>query len=148
MTKRRGQHSKWQMIKRMNPWRRSQLTEGYTQQQGRDQQDGAGDHSPCMVPMAVAPVGPITVVTKATLHLGSGVAVASLVAESLVCARLHHGVWKKSVTEKDTRCRQTFRVKLLWSDWGLLLGTRYAMWTRWTPSHSFFHAHTHTHMST
>lgn len=41
--------------------------------------------------MAVTPVGPVAVVSKTTLHLGSGAAAVSLVAEGLVSARLHHG---------------------------------------------------------
>lgn len=77
-------------------WRCLQLTEGHTQQQGRDQHDRAGGQSPCavvvVVPVAVALVGPVTVVTKTTFHLGSRVAAMSFLAESLVRARLHHGV--------------------------------------------------------
>lgn len=80
---------------RKEKWRCLQLTDGHTQQQGRDQQDRAGGHSPCavamVIPMAVAPVGPITVVAKTAVHLCSGADAMSLVAESLVRARLHHG---------------------------------------------------------
>lgn len=77
-------------------WRSSQLTEGHAHEQGRDQQDGTGGQSPCsivvVVPVAVALVGPVTVVTETTLHLGSGAAAVSFVAETLVRARLHHRV--------------------------------------------------------
>lgn len=73
-----------------NEERRLQLTKGHTQQQGCDQQDGAVGQSPCIVAVviavAVALVGPVTVFTEATLHLGSRVAAMRLVAESLVCA--------------------------------------------------------------
>lgn len=39
-------------------------------------------------------MGAIAVVGEAALHLGPGAAAMSLVAEILVCAGLHHGVWK------------------------------------------------------
>lgn len=77
-------------------WMCLQMADGHAQQQGSDQHDGAGGQGACtvvvVVPMAVAPVGPVAVVPKTTLHLGSGVAAVSLVAESLVSARLHHSV--------------------------------------------------------
>lgn len=80
--------------------RRSHLTEGHAQQQGRDQQDRTGGQGPyaavvvVVVPVAVALVGPVTVVAETAFHLGPGVAAVGLVAETLVRARLHHGVWK------------------------------------------------------
>lgn len=79
-------------------WRRLRLTEGHTQQQqGRDQQDGAGGQGPrgtvvVVAPVAVAPVGPVAVVAETAFHPGPGAAAMSLLAESLVRARLHHGV--------------------------------------------------------
>lgn len=39
-------------------------------------------------------MGAVTVVGETALHLGPGAAAMSLVAEVLVCAGLHHGVWK------------------------------------------------------
>lgn len=77
----------------MNHCWHSQLPIGQAQQEGRRQQDGAGGHSPRAVAV-VAPVGAITVVRETALHLGPGAAAMSLVAEILVCAGLHHGVWK------------------------------------------------------
>lgn len=76
-------------------WRNLQLTQGHTQQQGCDQQDWAGRNCPCAVVMttvAVTLVGPVTVIAKAAMHLGSGSAAVSLVTEGLVCARLHNCV--------------------------------------------------------
>lgn len=78
--------------------RHSQLPEGQAQQEGPGQQDRAGGCCHCTVavvaPVALAPVGAVTVVGEAALHLGARVAAVSLVAEILVCAGLHHGVWK------------------------------------------------------
>lgn len=79
--------------------RNLQLTQGHTQQQGCDQQDWAGRNCPCAVVMttvAVTLVGPVTVIAKAAMHLGSGSAAVSLLTEGLVCARLHNCVWKRS----------------------------------------------------
>lgn len=79
---------------------RLELTKGHAQQQHCDQQDWAGGHSPCavVVVMTVTLVGPVAVVSEATLHLGSGVSAVSLLAERLVRARLHHGVLKRGET--------------------------------------------------
>lgn len=78
--------------------RHSQLPEGQAQQEGPDQQDRAGGGCPCTVvvvaPLALAPVGAVTVVGEAALHLGPRVAAVSLAAEILVCAGLHHCVWR------------------------------------------------------
>lgn len=78
----------------------SELTGGHPQQQGPDQYNWAGGQGPCtvavVIPMAVAPVGPVAVVAKTTLHFGSRAAATRLVTEGLVRARLHHGVWKIS----------------------------------------------------
>lgn len=78
----------------MNRCRRSQLPIGQAQQEGRGQQDGAGGHGPCTVAV-VALVGAITVIGEAALHLGPRAAAVRLVAEILVRAGLHHGVWKR-----------------------------------------------------
>lgn len=45
-----------------------------------------------MTTVAVTLVGPVTVIAKAAMHLGSGSAAVSLVTEGLVCARLHNCV--------------------------------------------------------
>lgn len=70
------------------------MADGHVQQQGSHQYDGAGGQSSCTVavPMAVAPVWPVAIVPKTTVHLGSRVAAMSLVTEGLVSARLHHSV--------------------------------------------------------
>lgn len=74
----------------------SELTGGHPQQQGSDQHNRAGGQGPCavavVIPVAVAPVGPVAVVSKTTLHFGSRAAAACLVTEGLVRAGLHHGV--------------------------------------------------------
>lgn len=77
----------------MNHCRLSQLPIRQTQQEGRGQQDGAGGHGPCTV-VVVALVGAITVIGETALHLGPRAAAVRLVAEILVRAGLHHGVWK------------------------------------------------------
>lgn len=75
----------------------SQLAEGQAQQEGPEQQDRAGGCCPCTVvlvaPLALAPVGAVTVVGEAALHLGPRAAAVGLGAEVLVRAGLHHGVW-------------------------------------------------------
>lgn len=80
-------------------WWCLQLGEGHTQQQQQQsghQHGGAGGQSPCSVvvetPVAVAPVGPVTVVTKAAHHLGPGAAALRLLTETLVGAGLQHRV--------------------------------------------------------
>lgn len=80
------------------PGRGSQLTGGHAQQHGGHQQEGAGGRGPgavsAVVSVAVALVGSVAVVCEATLHLCSRAAAVGLVTESLVRARLHHGVWR------------------------------------------------------
>lgn len=82
----------------MSRWRRSQLPDGPSQHEGPEQQDGAGGGGPRAVavvaPVALAPVGAVAVVGETALHLGPGAAAVSLVAEVLVRAGLHHGVWR------------------------------------------------------
>lgn len=78
--------------------RRLRLPEGQAQQEGPEQQARAGGRCPSTVvgvaPVALAPVGAVTVVGEAALHLGPRAAAVSLVAEILVCAGLHHRVCK------------------------------------------------------
>lgn len=89
-----------------NQRRHSQLPEGQAQQEGPGQQGRAGDCCPCTValvgPVALAPVGAVTVVGEAALHLGPRAAAVNLVAEILVCARLHHGVWKRELVNSHS----------------------------------------------
>ena len=107
--------------------RRSHLTEGHAQQQGSDQQDWTGGQGPyaavvvVVVPVAVALVGPVTVVAETAFHLGPGVAAVGLVAETLVRARLHHGVWKWERRQRRGRVMPARRswFESLWSDWRL-----------------------------
>lgn len=63
-----------------------------------------------VIPVAVAPVGPVTVVTEAAFHLGPRAAAVSFVAESLVRARLHHSVWKERAGEASRRSQICFEV--------------------------------------
>lgn len=82
----------------MNQHRHLQLPEGQAQHHSPKQQDRAGGCCPCsivvVVPVALAPVGTVTVVGEAALHLGPRAAAVSLVAEILVCAGLYHRVWR------------------------------------------------------
>lgn len=74
-------------------WRALQPTEGRAQQQGCDQQDGAGGQSPHTVVatrVAVAIVGPVAVVARTTLHLKA--VIGGLAAETTVRAELDHSV--------------------------------------------------------
>lgn len=77
------------MLTVMSEQRRpSQLPEGQAQQQGPEQQAGAGGCCLCTVAVvgavALAPVGAVTFVGEAALHLGPRAAAVSLVAEILV----------------------------------------------------------------
>ena len=69
--------------------------EGQAQHESPQEQGGAGAQGPggvVVLPMAVALVGPVAVLTETALHLGSGVGVVALLAECLVGTRLHHRV--------------------------------------------------------